>query len=112
VPLPPQGVAHLEGPHDKRQLLAANLRPKVRNIAEVTTAVAAAPFNAKSSRREGESSSSTNTINNRVTSSTPALPPEVTRVAARQVRARRQLGVRPRYGRSPDLEGLDRYVNV
>ena len=35
-----RGVAGVEGPHRQRQLMAGNLTGQVRNIAEVTTAVA------------------------------------------------------------------------
>ena len=82
---------HLERPHRQRQLMASNLTAQVRNIAEVTTAVARGDLSRKiTADAKGEILELKNTINTMV-DQLNAFASEVTRVA-REVGTEGKLG--------------------
>ena len=90
---------HLEGPHRRVNSMAGNLTAQVRNIADVTTAVAAGDLSKKITVDvKGEILELKNTINTMV-DQLRSFAAEVTRVA-------REVGTEGKLGGQADVQGV------
>ena len=94
---------HVEGPHRQRELHGGNLTGQVRNIADVTTAVAKGDLSRKITvEAQGEILELKNTINTMV-DQLNAFAAEVTRVA-------REVGTEGKLGGQANVEGVSGHV--
>jgi HAMP domain-containing protein len=90
---------HVEGPHRQRQLMASNLTSQVRNIAQVTTAVAKGDLGQKITVDvKGEMLELKDTINTMV-DQLSSFADEVTRVA-------REVGTEGKLGGQAEVRGV------